>query len=104
MLNDTNLFLKFGGIFEDDPDFRYIHTCIIISNLHLFPMPSSIDDIDEGISLEWYMNPHQLVSVDVHLQEGIAYIAALMNDGEVRGWYEFKGELPPSLIELINRL
>lgn len=74
----------------------------LIYNLHLFPKPSSIDDIDEGLSIEWYVNPRCLLS---HIYECIVYFAGMYGDIEVKGWQsDFYGDLSLSLIELIEEV
>lgn len=68
-----------------------------------YPLPSIGAEPDGHITLEWYHQPRWTLSVSIS-PEGILYYAALFGNSDVRGSDPFFGEIPKSILALIQRV
>lgn len=65
-------------------------------------LPSIGAEPDGQVTLEWYRSPHQLLSVSVD-PRGELHYAALLGPETVYGTVPFFGDIPGSVLSLINR-
>jgi hypothetical protein len=67
------------------------------------PLPSVGAEPDGHLTLEWYINPRQTLSISIS-PEGILYYAALFGNESVPGSENFSGEISKTLLDLINKV
>ena len=67
------------------------------------PLPSVGAEPDGHLTLEWYRHPRWILSVSAS-PEGVLYYAALFGSSDVRGSEPFFGEVPRSILDLIQRV
>lgn len=80
------------------------NTLTVIEALPLgSPLPSFSAEPDGHITLEWYRHPRWILSVSVS-PEGYLYYAALFGDSPMSGSEFFFGEIPVTIISLIERV
>lgn len=68
-----------------------------------YPAPTIAAEADGQISLEWYRQPRQLVTVSISRDKTL-YWAALVGSEDPRGSCQFAGEFPGTLLYWIERV
>lgn len=67
------------------------------------PLPSITAEPDGSIALEWYRHPRWIFSVSVNPERTI-YYAVLFGVENARGSMPFLDEVPPTILNLIQRV
>lgn len=67
------------------------------------PKPDLGEDPDGDVSMEWYKDRDNVLSVSINERGGITY-AAMIGEERDRGALSFEKEVPAPLIRLIRRL
>ncbi|MBE9139389.1 hypothetical protein IQ254_19680 [Nodosilinea sp. LEGE 07088] len=67
------------------------------------PLPSVGAEPDGHLTLEWYRHPRWILSVSIG-PEGTLYYAALFGNSDVRESEPFFGNIPKSILNLIQRV
>jgi hypothetical protein len=81
-----------------------LNTFTFIKALPLgYPLPSVGAEPDGHMTLEWYRHPRWILSVSIS-PEGIAHYAALFGNSDARGTEPFLGDIPKSILQLIQRV
>lgn len=82
----------------------YEYTYSVIEALPLgYLLPSLSVEPDGHIVLEWYRHPRWILSVSVS-PEGYLYYAALFGNNKSQGSEAFLGEIPSTILNLIERV
>ena len=82
----------------------FYYTWSVIDALPLgCPLPSLGAEADGHITLEWYRHPRWILSVSVS-PEGYLYYAALFGDSIIKGEETFLGDIPTTILNLIERV
>jgi hypothetical protein len=68
-----------------------------------YPAPSIGAEPDGHVTMEWYRTPRRTVSVSVSPDDELNY-AGLFGPSRVHGTEAFFGEVPPSVLTLIQRV
>jgi hypothetical protein len=68
-----------------------------------YPLPSVGAEPDGHMTLEWYRHPRRTLSISIS-PEGTLYYAALFGNNDARGTESFFGDIPKSILQLIQRV
>ncbi|EAQ81991.1 hypothetical protein [Blastopirellula marina] len=68
-----------------------------------WPLPSIGSEPDGHITLEWYQNPRQLLSVSIDENSSL-YYAAILGNEDPRGTCRFDREVPETILYWIRRV
>lgn len=80
------------------------YTYLLIEALPLgFPLPTVGAEPDGHLTLEWYRHSRWILSVSISPQ-GTLYYAALFGNSDVRGSEPFFGDIPKSILDLMQRV
>jgi hypothetical protein len=80
------------------------NACCFVKALPFGCLPPSVGAEPDGhMTLEWYRHPHWTLSVSIS-PKGTLYYAALFGNTDVRGSESFFGDIPKSILQLIQRV
>lgn len=68
-----------------------------------FPRPSVGAEADGHLTLEWYRNPHRVLSVSIS-PDKMLYYAAMLGSSKRSGTEPFYGEAPEDILQIIGRV
>lgn len=68
-----------------------------------WPLPSIGSEPDGHITLEWYQNPTQLLSVSIDEKSSL-YYAAILGNEDPRGTCRFDGKIPETILYWVRRV